>query len=318
MAMNLPNPIQYLRATKATIAQRTGKMGEMNYAYDVHELYAHDGVTPGGWLIGGGTPWWKETGEYNIYMSTTGSDDNDGRTPETAVATLPKAIQLTSRFVYGSCIPVINIAAGTYDIGYMRIGELCRSLQYIVIKGENRDTTIIQGMIEIAGIVATIHNISIAPRADQLSLLSGITPAFTHVASCGVCTYNNVAVISPTIGAEDTTSYRLFCCDTNSFAIISGESKIVGASNYTNVIVVGTCSSLALTGNLNLSGVCKYAINAGGFGTFYFSGAPTITGSVTGAKYWVGRFGLLNLLGQGANAIPASDDGVLGEFGLVV
>jgi len=38
MAMNLLNPIQYLRATKATIAQRTGKMGEMNYAYDVHEL----------------------------------------------------------------------------------------------------------------------------------------------------------------------------------------------------------------------------------------------------------------------------------------
>lgn len=52
MAMNLSNPIQYLRSTKAAIAQRTGKMGEMNYAYDAHELYAHDGVTPGGWLSG--------------------------------------------------------------------------------------------------------------------------------------------------------------------------------------------------------------------------------------------------------------------------
>ena len=140
-------------------------------------------------------------------MSTTGSDDNDGLTPETAVATLTKAIQLTSRFVYGSCMPTINIAAGTYDIGYTSIGGLCRSLQYIVIKGADRDTTIMQGMVEISGIVAVIYNITIAPRSDQLSLLSGNTPAFTHVSACGVCTYNNVAVISPTIGAEDTTEY---------------------------------------------------------------------------------------------------------------
>lgn len=318
MAMNLLNPIQYLRGTKATIAQRTGKMGEMNYAYDVHELYAHDGVTPGGWLIGGGIPWWKETGEYNIYMSTTGSDDNDGLTPETAVASLAKAIQLTSRFVYGSCIPVINIAAGTYDIGYMRIGELCRSRQYIVIKGENRDTTIIQGMIESAGIVAVIHNISIAPRIDQLSLLSGITPAFTHVASCGVCTYNNVAVISPAIGAEDTTSYSLFCCDTNSFARITGESKIVGSSNYTDVIAARTCSSLALTGNLNLSGVCARVLNISYFGYFYFFANPSFTGSITGSKYWVGNFGLLNLGGRGDNVIPASSAGKIGDYGHII
>lgn len=318
MAMNLLNPIQYLRGTKATIAQRVGKMGEMNYAYDVHELYAHDGVTPGGWLIGGGTPWWKETGEYNIYMSTTGSDDNDGLTPETAVASLAKAIQLTSIFVYGSCIPVINIAAGTYDIGYMRIGDLGRSLQYIVIKGENRDTTIIQGMIEIAGIVATIHNISIAPRADQLSLLSGITPAFTHVSSCGVCTYNNVAVISPAIGAEDTTSYSLFCCDTNSFAIVTGESKIVGASNYTIVITVNTCSSFALTGNLNLSGICARVLNLTTFGNFYFSANPNFTGSITGSKYYIGHFGLMDLQGRGANSIPATNDGILDDYGLIL
>ena len=318
MAMNLSNPIQYLRATKAAIAQRTGKMGEMNYAYDVHELYAHDGVTPGGWLIGGGTPWWKETGEYNIYMSTTGSDDNDGLTPETAVASLAKAIQLTSRFVYGRCIPVINIAAGTYDIGYIRIGELCRSLQYIVMKGADRDTTILQGMIEIAGIIAAIHNISIAPRADQLSLLSGITPAFTHVASCGVCTYNNVAVISPTISAEDRTSYFLFCCDTNSLTIVTGESKIVGASNYTNIISANTCSSFALTGNLNLSGICARVLLLANFGNFYFSANPSFTGSITGSKYYVGHFGVMDLQGRGVNSIPATNNGILDEYGLIL
>lgn len=318
MAMNLLNPIQYLRATKATIAQRIGKMGEMNYAYDVHELYAHDGVTPGGWLIGGGTPWWKETGEYNIYMSTTGSDDNDGLTPETAVASLAKAIQLTSRFVYGSCVPVVNIAAGTYDTGYLRLGGLCRSLQYITIKGADRDTTVIQGMIEIDKIIADIHNITIAPRTDQLSLLSGITPAFTHVSSCGVCMYNNVAVISPTIGAEDTTAYILLCCDTNSFAIIIGESKIVGASNYTNVISVNTCSSIALVGNLNLSGICIRVIHAASFGNFYFSANPSFTGSITGSKYYVGHFGIMNLQGRGVNAIPATNDGILDGYGLIL
>ena len=318
MATDLLNPIQYLRGTKATIAQRTGKMGEMNYAYDVHELYAHDGVTPGGWLIGGGTPWWKETGEYNIYVSTTGSDDNDGLTAETAVATLPKAIQLTSQYVYGRCIPVINIAAGTYDIGYLRIGELCRSLQYIVIKGADRDTTIIQGMIEISGITSAIHDITIAPRTDQLSLMSGITPAFTHTSACGVCTYGNVAIISPDIIEGDTTAYRLFCCDTNSFVILSGNCKAHSSSGYSAVVDVSVCSSLALTGSLELSGVCARVFSISGHGHFYFSGSPSMTGSITGSKYYVGNIASMDLLGRGENVIPASGAGVLGEYGLIL
>lgn len=318
MAMNLSNPIQYLRATKAAIAQRTGKMGEMNYAYDVHELYAHDGVTPGGWLIGGGTPWWKETGEYNIYMSTTGSDDNDGLTPETAVATIGKAVRLASKYNYGQCIPIVNIAAGTYDIGYFVISTKSLTLRELIIRGAGRDTTILQGMLEINNTKCSVIQLSIAPRADQLSLLSSITPSFTHVVAGGVCTYNNVAVISPTIGAEDTTSYSLFCCDTNSFAIVGGESKIVGASNYTDVIVVSISSSLALTGNLNLSGICARVINVSSFGTFYFSANPSFTGSITGSKYYVGQFGVINLQGRGVNSIPATNDGILDNYGLIL
>ena len=54
MAMNIPAPVQILRGTKAEIAERTGKMGELNWAEDANELYMHDGTTKGGHLIGGG------------------------------------------------------------------------------------------------------------------------------------------------------------------------------------------------------------------------------------------------------------------------
>ena len=54
MAMNIPAPVQILRATQAEIAERTGANGELNWAEDTHELYIHDGVTKGGHLIAGG------------------------------------------------------------------------------------------------------------------------------------------------------------------------------------------------------------------------------------------------------------------------
>lgn len=54
MAMNIPAPVQILRGTKAEIAERTGRMGELNWAEDANELYMHDGTTKGGHLIGGG------------------------------------------------------------------------------------------------------------------------------------------------------------------------------------------------------------------------------------------------------------------------
>ena len=54
MAMNIPSPVQILRATQAEIAERTGANGELNWAEDTHELYIHDGVTKGGHLIAGG------------------------------------------------------------------------------------------------------------------------------------------------------------------------------------------------------------------------------------------------------------------------
>ena len=318
MAMNLLNPIQYLRATKAAIAQRTGKMGEMNYAYDVHELYAHDGVTPGGWLIGGGTPWWKETGEYNIYMSTTGSDDNDGLTAETAVATLGKAVQLASKYTCGNCIPIIYIAEGTYDIGYFIVSDYSRTLRALVIRGAGRDTTILQGMLELNNANYSVQRLTLAPRADQLSLLSGITPAFTHITACGVCSYSDIAIICPEVSSGDSIGYEMFCCDTSSFGTLHGDCKIHMASKYANAVYVGVGSCFALTGSLVLSGTCRRVFAISSYGCFYFSGSPSITGSVTGSKYWVGNFGLLNLKGQGANAIPATGDGELGDYSLVI
>lgn len=318
MAMNLLNPIQALRATKATIAQRTGKMGEMNYAYDVHELYAHDGVSPGGWLIGGGTPWWKETGEYNIYMSTTGSDDNDGLTSETAVATIDKAVRLASKYNYGQCIPVVNIAAGSYDIGYFVVSNYSRSLRGLIIRGAGRDTTILQGMLGLQSAQYSVQRLTLAPRADQLSLLSGVTPAFAHISACSVCSYSDIAIICPEVSSGDSIEYVMFCCDANSFGMLHGDCKIHMASKYAHAVYVGICSSFALTGSLVLSGTCRRVFGISNYGCFYFSGSPSITGSITGAKYWVGNFGLLNLGGRGDNAIPATGDGELGDYGLVL
>lgn len=54
MPINTENPIQIIRGDKASISARTGKDGEPNWATDTHELYIHDGVTPGGHKVGGG------------------------------------------------------------------------------------------------------------------------------------------------------------------------------------------------------------------------------------------------------------------------
>ena len=54
MQINIENPPQIIRGGKASISARTGKDGELNWATDTHELYIHDGVTPGGHRVGGG------------------------------------------------------------------------------------------------------------------------------------------------------------------------------------------------------------------------------------------------------------------------
>lgn len=54
MPINTENPIQIIRGDKASISARTGKDGEPNWATDTHELFIHDGVTPGGHKVGGG------------------------------------------------------------------------------------------------------------------------------------------------------------------------------------------------------------------------------------------------------------------------
>lgn len=70
MAMNIPAPVQILRATQAEIAERTGANGELNWAEDTHELYIHDGVTKGGHLIAGGGG-----GSYSAGAGVEISDD---------------------------------------------------------------------------------------------------------------------------------------------------------------------------------------------------------------------------------------------------
>ena len=188
----------------------------------------------------------------------------------------------------------------------------------LIINGAGRDVTILQGMLVINNTNAYVRNLSISPRADQLTLLNGITPAFAHIASGGVCSYTNIAVISPTISSGDSKSYESFCCDTNSFGTLNGDCKIHTASNYSIPVAVSAGAGFALTGSLELSGTCSRVFNITSYGYFYFSGSPSITGSITGSKYWVGNFGLLNLRGQGANIIPASVEGELGEYGLIM
>lgn len=318
MASNLLDPIQYLRGTKATIAQRTGKMGEMNYAYDVHELYAHDGVTPGGWLIGGGTPWWKETGAYNIYMSTTGSDDNDGRTPETAVATLPKALQLTTQFTYGSVIPVINIAAGTYDIGRIIVNQYCRSGCHTVIRGADRDTTILQGMLAMEAGPLSIQTLTIAPRTDQLVLLASITPALLHAGQGSFVFTTNVSITMPDTNDGDSISYRCIHCDNSSFVLFTGAINIHCSSSNSIAVANSNRASTALNGTMTLSGTCNIVLNTAYNSIFYMSTNGSFAGSITGHKYGVSYFSVLNLLGQGPNIIPGTEDGNVDEYSIIV
>ena len=68
MPINTENPIQIIRGDKASISARTGKDGEPNWATDTHELYVHDGVTPGGHRVGGG----QEVDDVTIIKDESG------------------------------------------------------------------------------------------------------------------------------------------------------------------------------------------------------------------------------------------------------
>lgn len=118
MAMNIPAPVQILRATQAEIAERTGANGELNWAEDTHELYIHDGTTKGGHLIagdGGGSTGVTAGDGITVTDGTVAVDD-------TVVRTEGDQDIKGSLRIGNSLVPALRISArGTEDDIYSEL-----------------------------------------------------------------------------------------------------------------------------------------------------------------------------------------------------
>jgi hypothetical protein len=136
----------------------------------------------------------KTTADITYYVSTTGSDSNDGLTSETAFRTLQHAFDVLPNVILHAV--TINLAAGTYNesIDFIGVGNGAIHLQ-----GAGNTASIITGSMYI--------NYTAAFRMDTIKI---DTSALTNDGiDCDNCTFLRIVSCNFTGKTTGSTSYAI-------------------------------------------------------------------------------------------------------------
>lgn len=230
------------------------------------------------------------------YVSTTGSDSNDGLTAGTPLLTLQAAYNKVAALDLNSKSVTISVAAGTYSAGISATAPVV-GLGFISITGAGATTVISSGAAAAfsasGGAAFTISNLKLSAATGNciyainngyVGILGGITfgaSTQSHMRSDRGGTINLAYLAAITI--EGGASAHIFA---------NGGDVIAYAPAYT------------LTGTPNFS---TFA-NANGFGyVAYWTGS--FTGAATGVRYSSSANSVINVFGAGVNYFPGSAAG---------
>lgn len=191
MAMNIPAPVQILRGTKAEIAERTGKMGELNWAEDANELYMHDGATKGGHLIGGG-----------IYTGGDGiSIDQNGKISLDVSSTFGS---VSRGILYGGARTALKEDIDTLDANYASD----RYYYFVLVPGATGDLPIFDGQTKSFFLVVLgVHQIAFCDGHIAVRYKTGTSAGstwedwvyYTFEAGDGITNTDGVIAVDSTV-----------------------------------------------------------------------------------------------------------------------
>lgn len=249
--------------------------------------------------------------DLTLYVSTTGSDQNNGLTPTTAFATGQAAwdlaitldlngYNLTIQFAHGTYTQPVVCAGIVQGMGAHNsitlLGDLTQPDQVVFNMTNQTCITATSGaIISVRGMTLIASGTSVDYITAGTGLVSagpGAGLAYDHVIF-GQCQMTHVLAI----GGGSTT------CNHSSYTISGGGLiHLYCDGGYTNI----SESSISLTGNPNFSTAFVYSTI---LGSVYANGVA-FAGAATGPRYYVNAGSVINTNGAGPNYFPGNAAGV--------
>jgi len=243
-------------------------------------------------------------GNLTLYVSTTGSDSNNGLTAGTAFATIQKALDvLQSSYDLNGYTVTVQLADGTYNVGGQAltarqklVGQL--GYQQLVFQGNS-------GTPANVVVSATSGNCFYAYSNAQFTI-KDLKMQTTTAGSCivasdpGVYIVANNVVFGTSAGSHTSATYGAQIWLNGGYSIVGSAAAgfHLYAANQGAVYVSG--GTVTLTGTPAFSGFA-YANMMG-----VVSSSATFSGSATGTRYTGGLNSVINSGGGGANYFPGN------------
>lgn len=261
-----------------------------------------------GWIIFGNAPL---STNLNLYVSTSGSDSNNGLSPATPFATINRAINLAISFSGRIASIVINIANGTYTTPITIIGNNGGNLSQIAFVGNpsSPDSCIIN--VTNANCFTIFYGAVVTINGFKL-LASGPPLSITNTQGCGILAGGGATVILNNIDFNSCTNTHLYSSAGSQISMGgTGQYTISNSSNYHLIadslgIIDISGGTVNITGTPNFSTFFAQSAKNALIGTL----STTINGSATGVRYNAEANGTIFTPGRGPSFFPGSVAGI--------
>lgn len=234
------------------------------------------------------------TQDLSLYVSSTGSDSNDGLSAATAFQTIQRAVTvLRTRYLLCGYTVIINVADGTYVENVSMSGVTGGTVRFVGSTSAIwRNTagwllTVVEGnTVQISGFTlgggATVNGILMTNR--------------------GLCYFQGGHVFAAMNGYQIIVTRNSVCIVSGNYSITGGASSHYGIFDGGQLTILSV--TVTLTGapafNICFAGVGRGGGINGGDVVFTFSGAGT------GQRYQVYANGVIWVNGKGQNIFPGS------------
>lgn len=243
------------------------------------------------------------TQDLSLYVSTTGSDSNDGLSAATAFQTIQRAVNVV-RTRYSLCgyTAIINVADGTY-VENVLMGSVAGGIVRFV-----GSTSAIWR--NTAGYLLVVTDSSTV-ECSGFTFGGGGTANGIGVRNGAFCNFQGGHVFAAMTGYQILATRNGVCTVSGSYSITGGSSSHYGAFDGGNITIFSISVTLvgtpAFTASFALVG--RVGNINGGDQVFTFSGVAA------GTRYGIFANGVIWVNGKGPNVFPGSMAGYVNTGG---
>lgn len=260
---------------------------------------------------GGGIPTFADiremlTANRTYYISTTGSDSNDGLTPGTPFLTAQKGIDTAAMLDLSIYDVTLRFANGTYSTASGLIGKLCVGAGSVILLGDETtpaNVTLTTTGIGAFGLLSRNVSTTYAVRGVTLTASGASTGALVATAGSNIDFQNIVfgSGFTQHISSSDSSTVRA----TGNYSITAGATIHLTASGAG--IVRLQAITVTLTGTPNFATAFAYSLRLGAM----FLTGDTFSGGATGPRYLVAENAIITTNGAGATYLPGNAAGTV-------